>query len=378
MANVGRQRTLAGPETFKSALRRRRDGSVVATTVCSLSNRPASARPAKKNSENIARTLTWQETKRLPVLLLHKPLVAPTPDRRRMPKNGTALRLRNVVLAAAAADGWNVDFTDSPSARSEQMKCTRKDVASTEFAEQCLMSLAVWRRFGTAEFAEALGWVQRTDMAATTALLDRRCARAAVDVWRGGRHVVACSSEAQRCAHLAELRAWELGAPRDKNGGASDGLKEAEQARCLVSSAREVAVADSEIARLRSVRTTLAGEGVVRSAYLKLLNAFHHPMWDLWRKRGTIVAVLLGDGDFSGLREALSSVRGYEMSSPETDWAGWELALDLKTLTPLADDPQAALHSSEYTLWLREKITQRYGRSASSVATGRPADIGFP
>merc|ERR1719401_186361 len=98
---------------------------------------------------------------------------------------------------------------------------------------------------------------------------------------------------------------------------------------------------------------------MVRNAYSALLNAVHHPMLAVWERRQTLVSVALGTCGCGALRDELLRVRGYGKQNPDAEWAGWELALDLKTLTPLADDPEPVLQSGDYSFWLRERITNR-------------------
>jgi len=226
-------------------------------------------------------------------------------------------------------------------------------------ARSCVLNLAIWRRLGTAEFAETLGFVERTDYAAMSAL-NGYAIDAAVAVWKSGRHAIGTRSAFQICGRAEETRAWKL-------GGGADELNEAErwstlavgsEARCMV----------GEIAEARAARITPAGEKVVRAAYDRLLNGQHHPFWNLCCKLEMVTDAALGTGGFPGLRGALNQVRGYSGPDPDSEWAGWELALDLKTMTVLADDPGPVDWCSDYVAWLRKRLCERHRGQAAGVA----------
>jgi len=236
------------------------------------------------------------------------------------------------------------------------------------FAESCLLSLALWRRFGSADFAEALGWIERTDYAAMNMLLPGRAVDVAVKVWRAGRHAVMGASAAQDAARRAEERAWDLGG--HDNGGAE-------------------LQGEASSPSLRSARATAAGEAVVRKAYERLLIAPHHPLWDIWRKRSQLVEAALTMGgsasrgghcvggcgdDIVDLREALRQVRGYCGPDPDDDRAGWELALDLVTLTPLAAEPGPVAWCPTYVAWLRRRQEEQH-RPSMIEASRLPAAL---
>eukprot|EP00928_Gymnodinium_smaydae_P042103 TRINITY_DN28406_c0_g1_i1.p1 TRINITY_DN28406_c0_g1~~TRINITY_DN28406_c0_g1_i1.p1 ORF type:complete len:235 (+),score=42.46 TRINITY_DN28406_c0_g1_i1:322-1026(+) len=202
------------------------------------------------------------------------------------------------------------------------------------------MSLALWRRLGSADFAEAVGWVERTDYAAMYALLPGGATEAAVSVWRTGRHAVSGPSRAQACARLAEQKAWALGA---RLAAASEPPPPAE---------------GSELQRWRAERATAVGEASVRAAYERLLS----PLWDLWRKREAVVAAALASASLDELREVLLQVRG--LGGPDRDGlrAGWELALDITTLLPRWPAPPEC---PAYVTWLRGRIVERRRPPAS-------------
>lgn len=248
------------------------------------------------------------------------------------------------------------------------------DLATRErarfFAESCLMSLAIWRRFGTAEFAEAIGWLERTDYAAMMQLVTVRAVEAAVQVWKQGRHAAAGHSDAQRCVCIAEMRAWDLG--NGATGSATDReLRDAEHHLNFTMDSAAKRAANEDIMRLRAARVTVAGEVAVRGAYERLLHAKHHPIWDLWRKREHVIKAALGDGGFEAVREALSQVNGFCGPDPNGERAGWELAFDLKTITPLSDDPGPVDWSGSYVAWLRRRTAERCPLKSSPCTARR-------
>lgn len=257
-----------------------------------------------------------------------------------------------------------------------------------EFGEQCLLSLAIWRRFGSGALAEAMGWVPRTDYAAVVALLDR-VVEAAVDVWRSGRHAAAEGTAAQRSVRAVEAQAWAAGhgsGSDHRMGGVLDGggdrrennaqeASDAENARTLSTSAREAVFTESRLQSFRATRATPAGEARVRAAYTKLLRSPRQPIWDLWEKRQSVVEVLLGGHGFAGVREALRQVRGFCGPDPEGERAGWELAFDIKTMTLLSDDPGPVAWSGDYITWLRKREVERHKKSAVASARSPAATV---
>jgi len=201
---------------------------------------------------------------------------------------------------------------------------TQADKSEAEaFAERCLVSLAVWRRFGTAEFAQALGWVDRTDYAAMSSLV-QRAVDAAVKVWKGGSHSVAHHTTAQRNTLMVELKAWGT--------DAAPGTR---------------------------VEGVAGGEVSVRKAYERLLSAPHHPIMDLWRKRKAVVEAALHAEDVATIRDALLQVRGFCPPDIDANRSGWELAVDFRTITPLAVDPGPVEWNSAYVKWRRQRDCMR-------------------
>eukprot|EP00913_Durusdinium_trenchii_P009820 g9220.t1 len=157
-----------------------------------------------------------------------------------------------------------------------------------DFAESCLMSLALWLRFGSADFAESFGWVERTDYAAMTAL-PSRAVDAAVSLWRRGMHATGAGTTRQRSVRQNELRAWNLGADKEQD----EELRAAEDAVKLTFSQSDV----KALIKCRASRVNQAGEVMVRQAYERLIIGQQHSLWDLWRKRNFVVQALLQGDD---------------------------------------------------------------------------------
>lgn len=281
----------------------------------------------------------------------------------------TTARLHRLVAAQASrlsAQPRDLYSCGDPAAKAQ----------AEEFAESCLLSVALWRRFGTAEFAETLGWLERTDYAAVNALLLGRAVDAAVQVWSEGHHAVANTSSAQRCAHATELRAWELGHGRRRAEDARESavvLRTAEQG-CLLR--KGGAAGETELARLRAACASPAGEALVRDAYQRLLNATHHPLWDLWRKRQFLITAIFENGELENVRKALLQVRGYGGLSADGDFEGWGLAFDLATATPLSEDRGPTAWSGDYVTWLRRREATKKAPLAAISATRSPPSCG--
>lgn len=273
------------------------------------------------------------------------------------PRLGAAEQMRRIAAEAAAGAQLDLSRTDPAS-----LARTRA------FAECCVMSVALWRRFGTAEFAGSLGWVHRTDYAAAMALMPGRAVEAAVTVWRSGRHAAGEDSTPQQLVRKAELRAWELGR-RKAEPGVLDHELDVGQAALLAGCSASMAARRLVTERMRSA--TAAGEAVVRGVYERLIVAHQHNLWDLWRKREAVVKAALEDGGPEPIRDVLRQVRGYCGPDRDAERAAWALAVDIKTLTPLAEDGGPVAWSGEYAAWLRERYCKRSLPPATVVSSGR-------
>lgn len=182
-----------------------------------------------------------------------------------------------------------------------------------DFAECCVMSVAIWLRFGNADFAEQLGWIPRSDYAAMNAL-PANAVEAAVALWKKGMHATGTRTARQRSVRQSELRAWKLGAGEAES---------TENIRTLTPLAR------IKVRQSRASRVNQPGELLVRHAYERLILGQEHSLWDLWRKRGFVIQAALEGGGFRPLREALRKVRGYCGPDMDNDYEAWALAVDL-------------------------------------------------
>lgn len=257
----------------------------------------------------------------------------------------------------------------------------RSQAIAREFSDSCVLSLAIWRRFGTADFAHSLGWLKRTDYAAMVALLDGpRAIDAAVAVWRSGKNAVGGNTMAQRCTQLVELRAWELGACTDpvifsqtsfSSSAISSPTSFSSSTHLGLSSRKNVLT--EAVVQSRANQVTVAGEAAVRGAYARLLNARHHPIWDLWRKRELVSEAALDTGSgLEGLRKALLQVKGYCGPDKDSDCAGWELAFDIRTVTPLSSDMAPIHANADYVAWLRQRQAKHCLHPAAAFSRTAP------
>lgn len=238
---------------------------------------------------------------------------------------------------------------------------------AVDFGESCLLSVALWRRFGTAEFAEAVGWIDRTDYAAMSVLLSTGAVDAAVGVWRQGRHA-ACGHGAQQHVRSAELRAWQMGrAKREDVGLELPGVQGG-------------AAGEDALTRARAAAVTPGGEAIVRTAYERLVNIPHRPFWDLWRKRRALVECALRRRGMQAFQRALGQVRGFCGPDQDAERAAWELAFDIHTMTPLTDDRGPVEWCGSYVSWLRRRLAEaqpspRRGRVLQDFSPRRPAIV---
>lgn len=308
------------------------------------------------------------------------------------------------------------------------------------------MSLALWRRFGTAAFVDVFGLAPRpeeADLPRRSLRLERAIGHAigeaaldaAVELWREGRHACAQAKDGpQSQAWQAEQQAWRLGgspasvreleeleaelgraSPSEELARRDESVRERRQGRYDKLSQRwEVPASEVWVRRRLSARSgglrlalseakavrrgqeeavcaarrslvTRAGEELVRRAYASLLHGKHQSICDLWLRRSELAAKAMPTGGqgadgFEALRAALGKVPGYGgCGSPWGRKAGWELAFDIKTLTPLADDAGPVASCADYALWLRGELRPRLLRTTATAgfaATAPPG--GFP
>eukprot|EP00439_Symbiodinium_sp_Y106_P039347 s535_g4.t2 len=193
-----------------------------------------------------------------------------------------------------------------------------KQQAAIDFAGSCLMSLALWHRFGSADFAEALGWLERTDYAAMVATLPTRAVEAAITLWKSGLHAAGADTMQQRSVRQVELQAWGMGNDRRE---AEDELRAAEDAAKLTSSAQHL----QALKDCRARRAQEAGEVLVRKAY------------EIW---------------FS--------------------LAAWRLAVDLLTITPLTENAGPVTWYGDYGAFLRKRYLEKHRAPAGSCSRTPP------
>lgn len=269
-----------------------------------------------------------------------------------------AERLRRLVQGAMerqALSGRLVDLLQVPA----------KQQAAIDFAGSCLMSLALWHRFGSADFAEALGWLERTDYAAMVATLPTRAVEAALTLWKSGLHAAGADTMQQRSVRQVELQSWDMGNDRRDT---EEELRAAEDAAKLTSSAQHL----QALKDCRARRAEAAGEVLVRKAYERLTVGPSNSLWDLWRKREAIIKAALAGGGFRPLREALRSVRGYCGPDMDNEHAAWVLAVDLLTITPLTENAGPVTWHGDYAAFLRKRYLEKNRAPAGSCSRTPP------
>lgn len=264
-------------------------------------------------------------------------------DARRSPhQESQAERMRRLVHAAVERN--HLEAALAQIRAEDRVSLAQPSHQVLDFAESCLMSLALWLRFGSADFAESFGWVERTDYAAMTAL-PSRAVDAAVSLWRRGMHATGAGTTRQRSVRQNELRAWNLGADKEQD----EELRAAEDAVKLTFSQSDV----KALIKCRASRVNQAGEVMVRQAYERLIIGQQHSLWDLWRKRNFVVQALLQGGGFRPLREALRMVRGYCGPDMDNEHEAWNLAVDLLTITPFTESSGPVWKIGDYAAFLR-------------------------
>mmetsp|Transcript_108067 Transcript_108067/g.131853 ORF Transcript_108067/g.131853 Transcript_108067/m.131853 type:complete len:361 (-) Transcript_108067:200-1282(-) len=291
--------------------------------------------------------------------------------KRTLQRENQAERRRRLVHSAAERNqlhGRLVDLSEDEKFHSKAM----------DFAESCLMSLALWLRFGNADFAEKFGWVQRTDYAAMVAL-PHRAVDAAVDLWRQGMHATGASTARQRSVRQSELRAWDLGkVPAVRTVGKQNAddqvLEQLRETENMVKRERSTSAQSMKaLMKYRASKVNQPGENLVRQAYEKLLVGQQHSLWDLWRKRGFVIQAALsgGGGGFRPVREALRVVRGYCGPDMDNEHEAWALAVDLLTITPFTQSSGPVWQIGDYAAFLREKHLKRCSPKAVQMSKAR-------
>lgn len=226
-----------------------------------------------------------------------------------------------------------------------------------KWTKALVWTLALWRRFGTVAFAQTAGWIfPEADVDAQKAALDD-IINAAVGLWMTGRHAVLDGVEPAWHAFEAERKAWQLGGNKEQQ----DHLRELETVRVPTNcpypqhqcnNAQGGSRRAEEIREMRRALVTPAGEQAVRKAYRTLLFGRQQEVFDLWRSLESVAKTAL-EGDFLSLVHRLAQVKGFDLTA---GFLAREVALDLKTMTPLADDAGPVTWSIDYVTWLRKRL----------------------
>lgn len=223
----------------------------------------------------------------------------------------------------------------------ERLKCT-KDL---------IWSLALWRRFGTVLFAQRVTWIQVEEDVESQKVALNDLVEAAVCLWMSGDHAVLNGVEPAWHAFATERKAWQIGGNKEQQ----DRLRELETVKVpthSTQSSQSTSKRAKEVRGLRRELVTPAGEQAVRKAYQKLLFGRQQEVWDLWRNLDSVAKTAL-EGDFVSLIDRLSQVKGFDLAA---GFMAREVALDLKTMTPLADDAGPVTWSIDYITWLRKRL----------------------
>lgn len=208
-------------------------------------------------------------------------------------------------------------------------------------------SLVIWRRFGTVAFAQTAGWMypRKPAMEQKAALDD--LVEEAVCLWRTGYNAALGGVEPAWHTFEAERKAWQLGGSNEQQ----EYLKELETVR-VPTYPQGGSKRSEQLRDLRTAMVTPAGEQAVRKAYRTLLYGPKQEVWDLYRSLDSVAKAAL-EGNFLSLIDRLAQVKGFEQSA---GFLAREVALDLKTMTPLADDAGPNTWSIDYVTWLRKRM----------------------
>jgi len=170
---------------------------------------------------------------------------------------------------------------------------------------------------------------------------------AAVCLWMEGRNAVLDGVEPAWHAFEAERKAWRLGGNKEQQ----ERLRELETVKVPTYS-QGAPKRSEELQELRRSLVIPAGEQAVRKAYRVLLFGRRQEVWDFWRSLESVAKIAL-EGDLLSLIDRLSQVRGFDHAA---GFLAREVALDLKTMTPLADDAGPVTWSIDYVTWLRKRL----------------------
>jgi len=171
-----------------------------------------------------------------------------------------------------------------------------------------VITVALWRRFGTVEFIDQLGFQHLPNSEAELKELTERVLNAAVAVWRQGAHACTDAYAPAKHCHRLEDTAW-------KPGGMDTNLSVRRQARVAeLREAERSGILPRSLAKMRMVLVSRGGEKYVRNAYAELIDCATRPIRSLW-EQSCDVAASLGYGmpgqSWRRPAETLRAVKGY-------------------------------------------------------------------
>mmetsp|Transcript_4569 Transcript_4569/g.12066 ORF Transcript_4569/g.12066 Transcript_4569/m.12066 type:complete len:425 (-) Transcript_4569:8-1282(-) len=176
-------------------------------------------------------------------------------------------------------------------------------------ARDYVFSVAIWRRFGSAEFADRLGFVHCPESEISLDMLRDRILDVACSLWTDGFHACTDAYEPASQCHAIELAAW-LRKPR--SGLLAEGHEQ------LASALWQAESQGAPARKLRRMRRALAsgcGARYVRAAYSCFLDEPSWPIRALWERSASLAAGLMSGSctgqTWQGPSEALQNVEGY-------------------------------------------------------------------
>lgn len=197
-------------------------------------------------------------------------------------------------------------------------------------AQNCVLTVALWRRFGTVHFMDRLGFVLMPETTSDMLRLGERILDIACALWREGQHACTDAYEpASHCNNL-EIIAWLDGKlPQD---GAEGESPDSRQRAYFAAQAGQTASFDLQC--MRKTLATQARERYVRYAYSTFLLGESWPLQDLCKSCEAVATVLVSTGRQSWQRatEELMRFKGYR----DRRWHAAEVIRDL-SCTPFLD-----------------------------------------
>jgi len=184
--------------------------------------------------------------------------------------------------------------------------------AKRDLARSYVLTTALWRRFGTADFIDRLGFVDWPESENGFNQVIEKVIAAAVAVWREGLHACTDAYYPAKECHTREQHAWKYSG--DQSLPEEKYLKRQTRIKRL-SEAEEKGDLPRNLQRMREELTSRAGEKQVRESYSSVLNSLkERPLRALW-EFGSDVVTAIGIGTKSQTwrkpSEALQKVKGY-------------------------------------------------------------------